>query len=475
LECGSLLNGLAKHSTKREPEPRSGDISNQHSSRDAAAPRLDFRADPRPTADAVGYIDVAAPRFPSRWYSSGPRMRSVTTYLAAALALAAIVFAWRAGEAAQGLDFYQFWIGGQAAHRQGTGNFYGAESRAALGAEFLLRAQTTEGSDRMLAVAMARPRLELFSTPLLYAVFGVFPGHYERDLFLYRIVCLLAALAAILLLAAALGYSPARALVMLAFVLLLFEPLRSDIRVGNVNQLQLFLISLFVWLSADRRRPWRDVAVGCVLALAVLFKPNVALLFPLLVAQRLFAREKARLMRELAGAALGALAGFAIGSIFFRSPTAWLDWLGAAGALSRSLIDARLGNVAPALPLARSLGIAASYVLLAVLTAATLFAMHRRKRDEDATPLVAGLALLLYLLSATLVWLHYLLLAIPLAMVLLRPRGSSAAVRVRQVVTIVALLRIGNSGGETQVVAIWIGLAGLFCAGLWELMEKRKG
>jgi hypothetical protein len=399
------------------------------------------------------------------------------TFLAAALALAGILVAWAYGTRGQGLDFYQFWIGGQTAHRAGGGNFYSIESRNVLGAEFLLRAQTTEGSDRMLAVATARPQLELFSTPLLYATFGVFSGHYDHDLLAYKIICLLATIAAILLLGAALGYSPARALLVLAYVLLLFEPLRSDIRVANVNQLQLFLIALYLWLGADTRRSWRVVAAGFVLVLAILFKPNVALLLPLLVAQRLFAGEKARLARELAGAALGTVAGLVIGSMFFRSALAWVDWLGAARTLSQTLLNARLGNVAAALPLARSFGIVAPYLLLAILLGVVLFAMHRHAKQGETTSLVAGLALLLYLLSAPLVWLHYLLLAIPLAMVILRPLadGATAAGRVRQVAVVVALLLTGNSGGEEQVGAIWMGLVGLFCAGMWEFRAMGSG
>jgi len=80
-------------------------------------------------------------------------------------------------------------------------------------------------------------------------------------------------------------------------------------------------------------------------------------------------------------------------------------------------------NVTPALELFHRQGAWASHALAAVLTVILAIAIWRGKRRDDL--LVAGTAILVYLMSATVVWLHYMVLVIPVAFALMRWRTTA--------------------------------------------------
>src|SRR5262249_24962984 len=130
-----------------------------------------------------------------------------------------------------------------------------------------------------------------------------------------------------------------------AFFLILFlvgfAAYASDVRVGGTNQLQLFAIALFLWLQ---RRPglYRDVGAGIVLGLAIMFKPDVALVAVLLaviwIANRRY--EKAR---RVIGMAVGAaVVAVLVSSAFFGTVTSWTGWLNEAPDIVQSKWDGGL-------------------------------------------------------------------------------------------------------------------------------------
>ena len=99
-----------------------------------------------------------------------------------------------------------------------------------------------------------------------------------------------------------------------------------------------------------------------------------------------------------------------------------------------------------------------------------------RDDTRDDTLLLAGLGILIYLLSATVVWLHYMVLVLPLAIALLRDRRTA-------VVSVVALLAIAEEPFEwltkTQIYPndAWLigpALVALFIAGVWQLNQRPR-
>ncbi|HEY2321469.1 MAG TPA: glycosyltransferase 87 family protein [Thermoanaerobaculia bacterium] len=327
--------------------------------------------------------------------------RGILIAVGVLLVLAGLRTSWNTASTSQGLDFYQFWIGGQEApHVRGA--LWSLETAKTLGTTYYYRAASGK-SERMYVVASGRRELELFSTPFLYTCFGALPADYERAYLIWSILGLVALVAAIAIMARALRWPIAGFLFFLAFVLLLFQPLTSELRVENVNEVQLLIIAAYVVTPPAVR--------GAILGIAIALKPNVAIALPLVIAFEL-ALDRRKLLPEMLGVVAGGGAAVAVSSAYFQSATVWIDWLRAARTLSQTIYARETGNVAPALFLGRY-----AWVLAVVLTIAAAFLLVRYR--NASAELAVSLGLLVYLLSAPLAWLHYLLLAIPLGMILL--------------------------------------------------------
>jgi hypothetical protein len=379
--------------------------------------------------------------------------------LAFALALSGLAGAWDLGRRSPGLDFYQFWVVAQVAGRGDVPNVYDAEARTRIGAEFVRRSLTDEDSERRRVAARPWQVLEPTATPLLYSVFRpISGGSYEAGHALFRLASLVALTAGVLTLARLVGHGATLALLLLALVTHAFQPLEADIRVGNVNQLQLGGIAVYLWLSSRPDRSRLQIAAGALLAAMVLFKPNLLPLVPLLLACWLLRRRRGKLARQALGMALGTPCGLALGGYVFGTLQAWSDWWAYLSSLPPAKIPLRYGNIGLARLLLETLDVDLAPLLALATTGLVLFCLWLgRRRDvpppagpdpaatiEDTAALGAGC--LVYLLSAPMVWLHYLLLALPAVSLLLRrevPGHQDArAASWRRGLVVVALLGI---------------------------------
>jgi len=339
-------------------------------------------------------------------------VRIVLTALAAAAALYAIVTVWRQNERAAGLDFYIYFVAGQLAGREDVSDIYGAEVQERVGEEYFERAQRS-GSELRKYDAQRRRRLDLVSSPFLFATLGWVSADYDRALTQYHALVIFCFIAGVLLLCRAVGVSWAGSLFLLAALLLWYRGFEADLRVGNVNSIQLLVLAVAV--SVPKLR-W------ALLGALLLFKPNVMFVPLLFVGARLARREYRAMFVDLAAGAAGAVAAFVVASIAYGSPRVWLQWVRAANDFYHRLPTRMERNVTPALTLFQEHGEWVSYALAAILVAIACIAIWRSKTDD--APLLAGLGLLIYLVSANVVWLHYMVLAIPIAIALLRRRST---------------------------------------------------
>lgn len=389
-----------------------------------------------------------------------PRLlRIVVTALAALFALYAVATVWRQNERAAGLDFYIYFVAGQLAGRSDVENIYGAEVQERVGEEYFERAQRS-GSEIRKYDAQRRRRLDLVSSPFLYSMLGWTSRDYELALTQYHVAVLSAFIAGVLLLCSVVRLPWASSLFLLAGLLFWYRGFEADLRVGNVNSFQLFAIAVAVAVPRVR---W------FLLGALLLFKPNVMFVPLLFAVSRLARRESRMLVIELASGAAGAVAALVIAAITYGSPQVWIQWVGAANDFYHRLPTRMERNVTPALPLFHEHGEWVSYVLAALLVIVVCVAIWR-SRSQDAS-LLAGLGLLVYLLTANVVWLHYMVLVIPIAVALLRWRVTA-------VVAIAALLLIAEepfeklAGVAAFPVESWLitpALAALFACGVWAL------
>jgi glycosyl transferase family 87 len=389
--------------------------------------------------------------------------------LVSVLAIASTIRAWNYSQPFAGIDFYQFWAVGRTVRDPGAVDVFSEEQRTALGQRFLKEAESKPGS-RVHAAAQRREALETYSTPFLYTLFGLlWSGDYERDYQRYVLLCLACTVLATVALCRTLRLPSIPMLAALA-LLLEMEPRRSDARVGNVNQIQLALVALFLWLQSRRRRRWMDLTSGAVLGIALAFKPNVAAVALLLGASWLFRRRLEKLGLVGLGTAAGAALAVAVSSAAMGGIRIWQSWLAAVRNLPDSIIPVSLGNVAPAMLLKEHWGVEAGSLLAAGLALLTLVFLWRarstaRSQEEDSAQavLIAGLGAALVLLAARLVWLHYLWLAVPLMLV---PFRAAKVPLSHRLLAALGILLIGAAPPALAHLGDATLIATLSCAGL---------
>ncbi|MBZ5639340.1 MAG: hypothetical protein LAO51_11380 [Acidobacteriia bacterium] len=336
----------------------------------------------------------------------------------------------------RGLDYYQFWVVGQAAARSGAGaDVYSEEERRRIGADVLLGLTAEDHSDRLAAAASRRKVLETYSTPFLYTLTGTLAsGRYDTDHLGFVLVSLACGIGGVLALCHRLRYPPLASASAIVALTELYAPWRSDLRVGNVNGIQLGLLAGVLGVLGLRGRPWRDVSAGAILGTAVAFKPNLAFVAVLMAVAWALDRRFATLRRASAGFALAVTGAFAASSIFFGGPRCWASWISALRSMPGEIIGVRIGNFSLAHLVGDAAGVKIAPVLALLLLAASLsvLALGRERgrtgngaaSSDEFVPL--GVGCLVALLSSPLVWVHYFVLAIPLALWLLRPAGDEA-------------------------------------------------
>ncbi len=384
--------------------------------------------------------------------------RAVLTIAAAVVALLALRHFWLQHERAAGLDFYIYFVAGQLAARDDIENVYAPEIQERVGEEYYERALRS-GSEIRKYDANRRRRLDNVSSPFLYSTMRWVSRDYERALRQYHVLVLVAFIGGVLMICRRAAVPWWAALLLVAALLFLYRGFEADLRVGNVNSLQLFALAVAFWSP--------PMLAGAILGMLLCFKPNLIVVALLLA----ISHDRKRLTRETIGGAIGAAIAIVIGAISY-GPRAWIDWVTAANQFWHRLPTRAERNVTPFLELFLEYGEWLSYVIAAVLFAAVVAVLRRSKRQDDV--LVAGLGILIYLLSATVVWLHYMVLVLPIAIALMRDRRTA-------VIAVLALLAIAEEPFEmlfrvpvypNDARLIGPALLALFLCGLWTLHRR---
>ena len=398
-------------------------------------------------------------------------LRSVLLVISIAAAAFAVTRIWRNLSRAAAVDFYLVWVNAQVAGRDDIPNIYSSDAQSTIGEEFFARSLDA-GSLVFHQTASNRRRLDSRGSPFLYASFAWLSAtshSFEDALLQYRVLILAAFAAAILLLGRYCGTPLWVSVLLFALLVHFFLPFRADFAVGNVNALQLFFLALALILS--ERSP---VAAGAVLGLLVAQKPNVILVVVVIVLARVLTHDFRRLRREILGGALGGAFAFAAGSWWFETPRIWLLWLTSAGDLYETLLGVDFNNVTPALVYFERHGTWLSYVLAACLLGIVAVALLRRKRADDLLLMSQGL--LIYFMSATLVWLHYLVLCIIPAFALFRSRATAAvgAVSLLLLADVPRELLFGPTNPRMRQPLIVAAMVLLFAACLVQMWRGRE-
>jgi len=352
----------------------------------------------------------------------------------ALLILLGLVNLWTESETSVGIDYFQYWAAGRIVREGLVPDLYAAGAGPRMAAIFNARAAAA-GEPRFKAAAEFRKEeIQIASTPFLYALVTLpSGGDFETDFRRHRVILLACTLPSLVLLSCSLGYSAEGALAFLAFVIWAFTPLRNDLFDGNVNGIQLALLTLYLFLHRRGGNVAVSLAAGAVLGLAVAFKPNLAFV-PVALAILWIANGRYRHLLVRSVGAAGGVAVAVLGSaLLFGSPSPWIAWLRTLSQLERRFdLGVSWGNFGGARLLKEAFGVDASPILfagvLAILALAVFMGRERHPEGKgglDAEFLMVGVGPLVPILASGLAWPHYLVLALPLSLYLLRPRGSA--------------------------------------------------
>ena len=396
-------------------------------------------------------------------YTNDTMKRAVLTAIAVAAALYAIVVTWRKNERAAGLDFYIYYVSSQLPSRADVDNIYSPETQERIGEEYYARAQSSS-SELFKYDATRRRRLDNVSSPFLYTTLRWVSRNYDRALLQDHALLLIAFIAGVLALCRLARVRWCWSLLLLAALLLWYRGFEADLRVGSVNSLQLAAVAAMLWSP--------PLFAGAILGLLIAFKPNLILIAFVVFIARVVLREWRRLRLEILGGAIGVAIAIVVTAINYGTFRVWLQWVTAANEFFHRLQTRDERNVAPALSLFQQHGTWWSYVIAAILIAIVIFVVMRSKRRDDA--LLVGLAILIYLISAPVVWLHYMVLALPLAIALMRWRWTA-------IISLVALAVIAEVPFEWitrkpvyphDATLITPALLALFACGVWALSKR---
>lgn len=407
------------------------------------------------------------------------------------LAGLALTSAWKAASRDSGMDAYQFWAVGRELKTPGPASVYSEGDRVRIGARFLDQANRS-GQASMIAAAEKRKVLETYSSPFLYTFFRFFStDDYGRSLRNYQLLLLACMAAGVIAFGRLAQLAWPVTLGAVAVFTAWFMPFASDLRVGNVNAIQ--LAALAAYLGTVTRPPWRgrDFLGGLILALAVAFKPNLLFVPGALTLHWIMSRRLRKMAEHAAGAAVGVALAVAVSAAAFGSLRCWTDWLSALGSLPGDIISVEIGNFAPSRLAAENLGLDAPLTFTIVAISALAAAIWMRSRTASrrgggsaaadlGDELVVALGCLLVVLAPRLAWLHYFVLTIPILIFLARPREGATprASMLRRVFLALAVLGLAIEPAMNVGIPVSARVAGtlvvatsvaLFAVGLREL------
>jgi hypothetical protein len=368
--------------------------------------------------------------------SSLSKFYDPTAFVLLVLVVLSFIGAWNYAEEMPGIDYYVAWVAADATRNGSEHAIYSKEGRYRLGREYRTTALDVNPDSRQAASARIQSVPHMTATPFMYWVIKLFSsGDYESDLTIWHAISLVLFVFSVAVFCRMSGYSTAALLAILLPCLVWMEPLHADLRVANVNGFQLGILGLILLLlSKDSNRRMLFVA-SFMVALLVMFKPNLAPVSILLAGAWLIRGQYHKLFTGLAGMVAGTLVALAVSSYFFGDAMAWIDWVRAISSPAYQSVEAGRGNFSPGQSF--KLGFQGQAILSLALCALVLvfFWWGSKTGGEKSAPSAGqpqamatveyaqllGLGCLVHMFVSPLVWTHYYLLAIPVLIVAFRP------------------------------------------------------
>lgn len=328
-------------------------------------------------------------------------------------------------------DYYAFWIVGQTIDKVQLNNAYlPSENRAMCD---IARAGAAQAPSRLERTWREFQRvIDMVGTPTLFAFYKVISTHdFAHDYERYRLACALIYAAGVLLLARHLRFPPWSLGPLLLFFTFFFWPYRRDI-IDTNNSSLLAGSCMLLFTLLGRRSIVSHVIAGAAFGFLAAFKPTVSFA-PVFIALVLMSGRPRLFFGFSIAFALGLLGSMVAGQAILGPAMSWKNWSG--WSMQRALQIRLLSGGFPGRFLSLDHIWSLQLFLLSVFFAHVVGVLNVSFREEPPAPatphsppegfaaICAGcIGLAAYLFSGPLVWGHYFVLAVPAALVALRPR-----------------------------------------------------
>jgi hypothetical protein len=413
------------------------------------------------SAGAISYKQVTVP---SDWLRKLQVGVHPSLVLALLLLLNPLFNVWQYATGSPGIDFFILWSVPHVLKTNAVPNIYAHDSQRDMASVLINESWSPQVSDAQrqataINMQLYDNRVDVTGSPLVYALAGLTAsGAYEKDLSRFTVASWLCFLGATLIFCRLLQFSPVSTLLIIGLFTSSFAPLLSDMRVANLNQIQLLLLACFLLFVT---RSW-GVLAGLALGIGIMLKPNLLIVAFLSLLVSLADRDYRRLSRLVLGMCLAALLSVAISVSYFGRPAMWLDFIQSLPH-TLNIVAARIpmenGNFGLAVLLFRTMHREMSKYILVILLAIACVVIFKtrldhagnvapapsRGADESARSMhrmfvAVGLGCAVMLMSSRVAWLHYYVLLIPLELYLIRPLACGDRPQRRLVVSIFAAI-----------------------------------
>ncbi len=345
-----------------------------------------------------------------------------------------------------GIDFFTWWSVPHSITRQYIELPYSDQARTTLAVQMTqeLDAGKINVEKRTLedVLKLYKGRIITTASPFFYIFFSGFVSNdYQTDKRKFVIVSLLCFASAVFLLGRQLNFSYFSIFLFYTLITVFFSPYASEVKVGNVNQIQLLLTALFIVLSIRAKDFINYVWAAFFLGISILLKPNTCFILLFAMLSAIFHKDIKRFAGYAVGFLLSSVVAFSLTALYFKHlhVQAWKDWLATLPTTMSGTFGIELGNYSLAKLINVYTGQDASLILQAILAGIfiwTLFESNRaghkvsvktqsavkKERELKSTFFIVGFGTLIMLIGSGLVWGHYYIMTIPLFLFLMRPQ-----------------------------------------------------
>ena len=273
----------------------------------------------------------------------------------------------------------------------------------------------------------------------------------------------------------------------------------SDIRVANINSIQLGLLALVYYLLSRDTKTVYLLSATALIAMLAFLKLNLAPISLLLLGAWLIQGHRRKFLLGLVGMAVGALFAFGVTSLFFGDVGIWYEWLHPLFQMSKGVGPSTKGNINLLGSLVGDIGvtgkIALAFALCALILSFLWWGRRAGRQTRDQSPeacreralieyaQLIAMGCIVFMMVSHLVWLHYYVLAIPMLIVAFRPwsrppaHGILAILLLRVLPTLIfiaflngphwSLIEDHYPAGHT--IAQMSSVVLLYALGLWQL------